>query len=108
MVKPVRGAVLSNGCAAFHAMKYRCPKSIFAGQPVQEDDTPLYLFDHAFGDYPSTRALVEQYQADLFKVTTYVRVHPSTHLSISSDSFVRCWLQLLRVGVRRAVSFGPA
>ena len=29
----------------------------------QEDDTPLYLFDHAFGEYPSTRLLVDQYKA---------------------------------------------
>ena len=28
---------------------------------TQEDDTPLYLFDHCFGDYPSTRSLLEQY-----------------------------------------------
>ena len=30
---------------------------------AQDDDTPLYLFDHAFGEYPSTRFLVDQYQA---------------------------------------------
>ncbi|CAE7209977.1 jmjd6-b, partial [Symbiodinium pilosum] len=34
----------------------------------QEDDTPLYLFDHAFGEYPSTRLLVDQYKVpDAFR-----------------------------------------
>ncbi|CAE7335473.1 jmjd6-b [Symbiodinium sp. CCMP2456] len=28
----------------------------------QEDDTPLYLFDHAFGEYPSTKNLLSEYE----------------------------------------------
>ncbi|CAE6966279.1 jmjd6-b, partial [Symbiodinium sp. KB8] len=28
----------------------------------QEDDTPLYLFDHAFGEYPSTKTLLSEYE----------------------------------------------
>ncbi|CAE7839945.1 jmjd6-b [Symbiodinium sp. CCMP2592] len=28
----------------------------------QEDDTPLYLFDHAFGEYPSTKTLLGDYE----------------------------------------------
>eukprot|EP00439_Symbiodinium_sp_Y106_P072871 s497_g13.t1 len=29
----------------------------------QEDDTPLYLFDHAFGEYPATKTLLCDYEA---------------------------------------------